>query len=128
MTKGEKMADNKKQRKSDKPTYTYIFVNTNFKRKREPIFALAFSEHLRTLQIHEHELKGKSDEEVFEMVRKMIRQHYQDSDGKLMMWGNIVNYAYHHTDNEVYVFDRTGRLLKGEKVIENRATMSFGGN
>lgn len=61
------------------------------------------------------------------MVRKMIRQHYQDSNGKLMMWGNIVNYAYHHTDNEVYVFDRTGRLLKGEKVIEIRATMSFGG-
>lgn len=103
---------------------TYIFVNTNFKRKNEPIFVLAFLEHERTLSLCLHEeLYFKSTQEVLEIVSKMIKEHYEKSQGKLAVWGEIANYQV-HVDNKTYIFDNGGVLLKqAEPAYENYARL-----
>ena len=47
---------------------SYIFVNTNFKRKNEPIFALAFCENQRRIALYKKEnLLFKTIDEIFEI-------------------------------------------------------------
>ena len=46
-----------------------------------------------------------------------------NTKGELPMWDNIVNYAYHHKDGKVYVFDTDGNLTEQE-VEESLATLS----
>jgi len=63
----------------------YIFVNTNFKRKNEPIFALAFMESGRRISIPKEQFAFKSDDEIFELVSKIVKKHYKENEGKLQL-------------------------------------------
>lgn len=103
----------------------YIFVNTNFKRKSEPIFALAFCEGRRRLALDKPKLIFKSDEEVFEIIGEFVKEHYIQEDADAGIWGKIVNYVYHHKDGQTYVFDKDGELLEDVKVQESRARLSL---
>ncbi len=102
---------------------SYIFVNTNFKRQSQSIFALAFMEGERRLRPNIDNLLFKSDEDVLKEISRVVKTHYHDTKGKLPMWGNIVNYAYHHKNGKVYVFDTDGNLTEQE-VEESLATLS----
>ena len=51
----------------------------------------------------------------------MVVKHYSNSHGTIGIWGEIKNYAYHHRDGKVYIFDTDGQLIKDAEVIENRA-------
>lgn len=56
---------------------SYIFVNTNFKRKNEPIFALAFLESKRNISLCDiKELLFKSEEEMLKIVSNLVKNHY----------------------------------------------------
>jgi hypothetical protein len=96
-----------------------IFVNTNFRRKNEPIFALAFCESSRHLKIPKDDLLFKTDEEIFAIIGDIIKQHYIETDGILAVWGKIVNYFYRHTDGNRYRFDTDGNLIIDEKASLN---------
>ena len=106
---------------------SYIFVNTNFKRKGEPIFALAFSELHRNVAFNKSDLIFKSDEEVFELISAIVKQHFLETKGNIGIWGNIVSYIYHHSDGKTYLFDKDGLLRDDEKVIESKAVLSLNG-
>ena len=106
---------------------SYIFVNTNFKRKGEPIFVLAFCERQRNVAFNKNDLLFKSDEEVFNLISAIVNQHFIETKGNIGIWGNIVNYAYHHSDSETYVFDKDGSLLDDENIIETKAVLSLKG-
>jgi len=103
----------------------YIFVNTNFKRKDEPIFALAFMEHVRRLAIPKEEFAFKNDEEIFASVSQIVQKHYEENKGKLPLWGKIDNYYYHHKDEKVYTFDNNGMVIENDDINESRATISI---
>jgi len=51
----------------------YLFINTNFKRKSEPIFALACMEHKRRIYPRNIEnLYFKSDDEILKVISKFV--------------------------------------------------------
>ncbi len=104
----------------------YIFVNTNFKRQSQPIFALALMENYRLIFPNEEKLIFKSDKEVLAIISDFVSSHYQSNKGELKMWGKIDNYIYHHCDSKTYTFDIKGKLLKDAPGIsEDHATISL---
>ncbi|NCB10806.1 MAG: hypothetical protein EOM78_04145 [Erysipelotrichia bacterium] len=105
---------------------SYIYVNTNFKRNGEPIFALAFSEPKRRISLSsKEELFSKTKEEVFEFVSNFVKSHYLQNNGNLGIWGDIDTYQL-NLDNQVYVFDREGIFLPLEiPKIESYATVGL---
>ena len=108
---------------------SYIFVNTNFKRKGEPIFVLAFLEAKRRISITD-ELASTNQEELFQNIgayvkNHYVKNHYVQNNGDLGTWGKIINYQVHLQD-KVYLFDIKGNHLENAaSVIENCATMGL---
>ena len=103
----EEISQRKEREKFDE---CYIFVNTNFKRKSEPIFALAFCEYKRHISLLKDDLVFKTDPEIFEIIGAIVKQHYISSNGVIALWGNIENYKYHHKDGNSYIFDTNGNI------------------
>lgn len=103
---------------------SYIFVNTNFKRKSEPIFALALCEKFRNISLYKNEdLLFKSIEEILNILSIQINSHYEKNIDGLKIWGKIVNYQVHLFD-KIYLFDVNGNLLEyANEVSESRATI-----
>ena len=105
---------------------SYIFVNTNFKRKNEPIFALALCENQRRISLYKNEnLLFKTIDELFEVLSKEIKEHYLQNEGTLKIWGKINSYQV-HLFGKIYVFDTNGNLqINDEIVCENRAILGI---
>jgi hypothetical protein len=102
----------------------YVFVDTNFRRTTQPIFALAFMEGSRRLSPDKKSIMFKTKKHILKSISKMVRKHYLANNGELQMWGKIENYVYHHFDGKQYVFDSNGCLLENAKeVFESRATL-----
>lgn len=105
---------------------SYIFVNTNFKRKNEPIFALAFCENQRRISLYKNEnLLFKNIEEIFEILSKEIKEHYLQNEATLKIWGKI-NFYQVHLFGKIYIFDTNGNLqINDEIVCENMAVLKI---
>jgi len=105
---------------------SYIFINTNFKRKSEPIFALALCEKFRNISLYKKEdLLFKSIKEILDILSNQIKSHYEENIDKLSIWGKIVSYQVHLFD-KTYVFDINGKLREDEnEVFESKATISI---
>ena len=102
---------NQLKKENERFKNSYIFINTNFKRKSEPIFALALCESKRRISLYKNEkYLFKSIDEILNIVSKQIINHYINSSGKLGIWGEIENYQLHLFDN-IYTFDLKGKLL-----------------
>lgn len=101
---------------------SYIFINTNFKRKNEPIFALAFCENQRRISLYKNEnLLFKTINEIFEVLSKEIKEHYLQNEGTLKIWGKINSYQV-HLFGKIYLFDINGDLkINNEIVFEHKA-------
>ncbi len=88
----------------------HLFVNTNFKRKNEPIFVLAFMEGKRNISIDRKKFDTKEDE--FEYVKEYVKNHYKKNNGKLDLWGKIQNYIYKSDWFDKYlVIDKDGNVI-----------------
>ncbi len=109
--------------------HSYLFIDTNFKRKSEPIFALAFMEHKRRVSYKNiGDLYFKSDDEILKIVSQFVKEDYFTCNGSIKLWGNIVSYNWHHIDGKVYIFDKNGNYkLNNNKVNESKATLSIKG-
>lgn len=104
----------------------YIFVDTNFKRVSQPIFALAVSEGLRRLILDKEELYDLSKEERLSKVSEIVASHYKESGGEIGIWGKIAAYNFHDIDGKAYIFDPDGKLREEDaKVSESVATLSL---
>ena len=106
---------------------SYIFVNTNFKRTSQPIFALAFCESQRNIALDKNNFIFKNDNEIFILVSDIIQEHFSITKGKIGIWGDIVSYVYHHSNGETYVFDVDGKQIEKIKVVESRASLRLKG-
>ena len=104
----------------------YIFIDTNFKRTTQPIFALAFGEGLRRIALDKEELYDLSKEERLSQVSALVVNHYIKNGGELAIWGKIHFYNFHDIDGAIYVFDTEGNLIeKDAEVSESRAILSI---
>jgi hypothetical protein len=108
---------------------SYLFIDTNFKRKLEPIFALAFMEHKRRVSYKDiGDIYFKSDEEILEMVSKFVKEDYFTCNGTIKLWGDIVSYNWHHVDGNIYIFDIDGSYkLTSNNHNESKATLKLKG-
>lgn len=102
----------------------YIFVNTNFKRKSEPIFALALLEPKRRISLSKIEgLLDKSTNEILNDISNLVKNHYIEYKDGLYIWGKIASYQVHLFD-VIYQFDIEGNLIETNEVVpESMATM-----
>jgi len=115
----------KQLRKLSAMPQPYIFVNTNFKRSSEPIFALAFMEGHRRIYIDKLAVLNSLDEGI-SIARHLVREHYKKSNGTLKMWGKIDNYVY-HVNKKRYVLNHMGEILHPQPgITESRASLSIG--
>lgn len=105
----------------------YIFIDTHFKRKGEPIFVLAMLEGRRHIPIDKELLVFKSEKETLEIIGAIVKNHYISSKGKLQLWGDIFTYIYHNTDGKKFVFSSDGTLSQNQDAIsESRAELRIG--
>ena len=107
----------------------YIFVDTRFRRKNEPIFALAFMEGKRRIALDKETVYDRSLKETLQEVSQIIRDHYRNTGGKLNLWGKIHEYRYHHLDGRTFRFDTEGHLIEelSRNLDEGGAVLSVGG-
>jgi len=103
----------------------YIFINTNFKRTSEPIFALAFMEGHRLIPIDRVKVFDSCDDGL-SMAKKIVKKHYQETQGVIEMWGKIDNYIY-HTNNKKFIINKNGEIENNTtEIFESKATISIG--
>ncbi len=107
----------------------YMFIDTHFKRKGEPLHVLAFIEGKRNIVIDKELLVFKSELEVLKIIGNIVKNHYILSNGKLQLWGEIYNYVYHHTSGKKFVFNPDGTLSQNHsEIFESRAELKIGNN
>ena len=107
--------------------HPWLFVDTGFKRTTQPIFALAFMEGRRRIDLSKDLLILPMDKQV-EQVGRLIRQHYQKSEGKLDLWGAIQGYKYFYDTDQFISFDTCGVVVDtGEAKAPPSATLTIGG-
>jgi hypothetical protein len=125
----EKIADfERRQEELQKMENPWIFIYTGFRRKNEPIFALAFLEPSRRIVFDKEWARGRTLEEIFDELSRLIPRHYREHEGKLPIWGPIRSYVYHHTDGHQYIFDPDGTLREDQPLPEeNRAELKLKG-
>jgi len=107
--------------------HPWLFVDTNFKRTSQPIFALAFMEVRRRMDLSKDLVILPMNKQV-EQVGRLIRQHYQKSGGKLDLWGPIQHYKYFYDTDQSITFDTQGVVVDtGEGGAPPGATLSIDG-
>jgi len=103
----------------------YVFVDTGFRRKSQPIFALAFMEGHRHLSLP-IEYKAPSLEEQVKYVKTLISEHYKNTSGHLDVWGEIRRYVFNFSENAHLVFNPDGELIDETAVDRNTAKVTLG--
>lgn len=105
---------------------SFIFINTNFHRKNEPISVLAFLENTRRISLkRKEEIYFKKIDEILEILSKEIQKHYEAHNEGLPLWGKIASYQA-HLEDKIYIFDTNGILQKeAVAVSENRAILNL---
>ena len=102
----------------------YIFINTNFKRNNEPIFALACMEHTRRIGIDKKCLLETMDNGLATAILE-IKKHMAKTLGNLPLWGKIINYQY-VVNTKRYIINTEGEVINcvdDSKGLESHATL-----
>lgn len=103
----------------------YVFINTNFKRQSQPIFVLAFLENQRRIYINKIKV-FESNDDGLSIVKEIVKNNYNKTNGRLTMWGEIDNYIYHVNDKK-YILSRDGEIQSGKaEIFESKATLRIG--
>ena len=102
----------------------YIYIETNFHRKSEPIFALAVLERTRYISI-DPSLHGLPLNELLDHVKKLVKSHYLQQSS-LSLWGEIKQYVFFCDEHTVIVLSTTGDVIHAlPSYIRSRALLKF---
>ncbi len=100
-----------------------LFIETNFKRKSEPIFVLACLEGRRYIPVDEIQDLGLNEQ--IEHVQRLIRAHYAEQT-ELQVWGKISQYVYYYDEKTNIIFSTSAEITNSvEQYSRSRATMSL---
>lgn len=106
----------------------HIFVDTDFRRKNEPIFVLAMIEEFRYIRKLEY-LVNKSFRELTNEISQIICAHYAQNEGKLAIWGEIKRYHFRYkADCPAIIFDTDGNIIGKSSFIEPHAALLIRGH
>ncbi|MBJ6137964.1 hypothetical protein [Marinobacter litoralis] len=100
----------------------YLWVDTGFKRKSEPLFALAACEHQRYLELPKGFWRLTPDAQLGR-AQIMVREHVYETGGSLGIWGEIKQYWFYYKNDAAYLLARNGELIgKCEGSVPSKAT------
>lgn len=104
----------------------YLFVDTDFVRRNEPIHALAFSEGERYVHFDGGFWRKPLAEQV-ELARQRVCEHMAETDGDLGIWGQIQRYHFFYAPEQSVEIATDGQVLADRDDIRpSRATMDNG--
>ena len=103
---------------------SYIYIDTNFKRFNEPIFALAMAQYLRYISLTPFldELCFKALDEQLNIISKAIKDYYQKTKS-LPVFGEITGFKLYLLGKN-YALDTDGNFIQKE-IFECIATLKF---
>ena len=102
----------------------YIYVETYFQRKSEPISALAVMENTRYVPI-ESSLYNLPLNDLLDHVKEIVKNHYQKQTS-LPLWGEIKQYAFFCDENTVIVLSPQGQVTDAlPSYIRSKAILKF---
>ena len=113
------------RRRYDALKEPYIYVDTNFRRKSEPIIALAMLEPKRRIKIDKLYYLKRSEEENLAYVSNAVKLHYKWRKGVLALWGQIRNYIYYDGRGNRTVFNCLGDVIEADEICESRANVTL---
>ncbi len=88
---------------------SFVFIDTDFKRKSQPIAVLSGMQNRRYLTIDDAVAVKPLDEQL-QGVQEIVTAHYQ-THPILDLWGQVQRYAYFHQADYIVVFSVTGEIL-----------------
>lgn len=93
---------------------SYIYIDTNFKRRGEPIFALAMAQYLRYISLTPFldELCFKTLDEQLNVISKVVKDYYQKTK-TLPIFGNITGFKLYLLGKN-YALDTDGNFVQKE--------------
>lgn len=101
----------------------YLWIDTNFKRTSQPVFALAATEQFRHLHFPE-EFWRKPLAEQLEAVRTRVRTYLQKQGHEVFMWGPIRRFLFFVQPTFAYIIDLKGEVISTwEREPPNRAVL-----
>ncbi|WP_462110048.1 hypothetical protein [Campylobacter concisus] len=103
---------------------SYIYIDTDFKRKSEPIFALAMAQHLRYISLTPFldELCFKALDEQLKVISNVTKNYYQKTQ-TLPIFGAITGFKLYFLGKD-YSLDTNGNFTDKE-ITEQVATIRF---
>ncbi|WP_417519099.1 hypothetical protein [Marinobacter sp.] len=102
----------------------YLWVDTGFKRKSQPLFALAVCEHQRYLNFPKGVWRLTLDEQLGR-AQCMVREHVYETGADLGIWGKIEQYWFYYKKDAAYLLARNGEVIgKREGPVPNQVTGS----
>ena len=103
---------------------SYIYIDTDFRRNNEPIFALAMAQHLRYISLTPFldELCFKALHEQLKTISKITKSYYQKTQ-TLPIFGAITGFKLYFLGKN-YSLDTNGEFIDKE-IYEQIATIKF---
>ena len=103
---------------------SYIYIDTDFRRKSEPIFALAMAQHLRYISLTPFldELCFKALDEQLKAISKITKSYYQKTQ-TLPIFGAITGFKLYFLGRD-YSLDINGNFTDKE-IAEQVAVIKF---
>lgn len=103
---------------------SYIYIDTDFKRKSEPIFTLTIAQHLRYISLTPFldELYFKTLDEQLKIISKITKNYYQKTK-TLPIFGAITGFKLYFLGKN-YSLDTSGELVDKE-IYEQVAMVKF---
>ncbi len=109
------------ERKAFKP---YLWVDTGFKRRSEPLFALAVCEHQRYLDFPKGFWRLSIDRQLGR-AQCRVREHVYKTGGDLGIWGQIKQYWFYYKKDAAYLLALNGVVTgKHSGHVSNRVVGS----
>lgn len=88
----------------------YLWVDTHFRRKSQPIFALALSEPQRYVDFPARFWRLPPEKQL-SMAQGKVRWHMTETGGELGIWGSICGYFFFYSENNAYELDTEGNVI-----------------
>lgn len=104
----------------------YLFVDTAFRRRNEPLVAMAVLESNRYVPLPQRFWRLPLEKQLVQ-VSEEVRQHMARTAGKLLLWGGIQRYFYFFAEGHAMEIAVDGEVLgEREDIVPSRVVLEEG--